>query len=111
MSEYHWIYTTWPDAQAAEAAAQTLIGEKHAACANIFAGATSLYEWEGKVCSEAETIMVLKTSAAALNGLRERLIGLHPYDLPCFIALPITQSASHADYLAWVKAQTSAVSG
>ncbi|MBR9824702.1 MAG: divalent-cation tolerance protein CutA [Alphaproteobacteria bacterium] len=106
MSEYHWIYTTWPDEPQARSAARTFIGEKLAACANVFPGATSLYEWDGEICEDQETIMVLKTSHTAIEALKAKLIALHPYDVPCFIALPIEGHASDPNYLSWLTRQT-----
>lgn len=106
MSEYHWIYTTWPDPVEAEAAAELLVREKLAACANLFPGATSLYEWEGEVCREHETILILKTTATTIEALRQRLTDLHPYDVPCFLALPIAATVSSPDFLSWLAKQT-----
>lgn len=106
MSEYHWIYTTWPDGAAAEAAAETVIGERLAACANIIDGVTSLYEWDGKVQKETEAVMILKTAASSLSALQQRVTSLHPYSVPCFVTLPIDAGSSHPEYLSWLDDQT-----
>ena len=57
MSEYRMIYSTWPDAETAEAAARRVLDEGLAACANILPGAVSLYRWEGKIMRDPETVM------------------------------------------------------
>lgn len=106
MSKYHWIYTTWPDREAAEAAAEALVQERMVACANIFDGTTSIYEWEGKVVRDTETIMVLKTARPDMPALHERLRNLHTHAVPCIISLPIEVEHSAADYLSWLADQS-----
>lgn len=87
-------------AEAAEALARRLVEARAAACVNLLPGARSVYRWEGEVCAEGETLLVIKTTAGALP----RLIGLveqeHPYDLPEVIALPI--EAGLKPYLEWI---------
>lgn len=81
--------------------ARAVIGEGLAACANLLP-ARSVYRWEGQICDEPEVTMVIKVDAAKVDALRERLVALHPYDLPEVLVLPIDVSASHAPYVAWV---------
>ena len=108
MSKYRWIYTTWPDAALARAAAQTLVEEGLCACANILPGMMSVYRWEGAVETASEAVMILKTTAAMAPALIERLTTLHPYDEPCALALEIDAAASAPGFLAWIN---QAVSG
>jgi len=102
MSEHRLIYSTWPDAEAAEAAARTVIAEKLAGCANILPGVVSVFQWEGKTMRDPECIMLFKTTAASAETLIRRLAGLHPYDVPALSAIPLDEAASHAPYLAWL---------
>lgn len=106
MPAYHWIYTTWPDAKSAHAAARLLVAEGLCACANIQPEMTSLFVWEGEVQEEQETVMILKTAATSLNALRQRFVALHPYDVPCFAALELSPGASHQPYLDWLTASS-----
>jgi periplasmic divalent cation tolerance protein len=108
MSKYRWIYTTWPDATQAEAAAQTLVGEGLCACANILPGMKSVYRWEGVVETASEAVMILKTTAAMAPALTVRLSALHPYQEPCVLALAVDEAASAPAFLAWIE---QAVSG
>ncbi|WP_300529210.1 divalent-cation tolerance protein CutA [Maricaulis sp.] len=105
MPAYHWIYTTWPDAESAAVAARTLVGDGLCACANIQPEMTSLYVWEGEVQEERETVMILKASASSLAPLRQRFLTLHPYDVPCFAVLDIQADGSHQPYLEWLAAK------
>ncbi len=106
MGDVRWIYTTWPSAEAAADAARTLVGERLAACANVIPGALSVFWWQGEVQAEPEAVMVLKTRWDRARALRERLIALHPYDTPAFVALDVDEARSHPDFLDWVQAES-----
>ena len=94
------VLTTVPEDLDARAFAQTLVGERLAACVNILPVMTSVYRWEGKIDESNERQLVIKTSEARVDRLRERLVDLHPYDVPEFLVLA---AASRADaYLAWL---------
>ena len=106
MQNVYWIYTTWPDRPGALEAATTLVTEKLCACTNILAPMTSVYRWQGKVETAEETPMVLKAGGNAVNALRSRLVDLHPYDEPCFLALEVDADASADSFLDWVRTQS-----
>ena len=73
-----------------------------AACVNIVLGPIqSIYRWKGKVQSAREVLIVIKTTEKRLAELEKEVKQLHSYDVPEFIALPI--SAGSREYLAWVK--------
>ena len=50
-------------------------------------GLRSIYRWEGKVEDEAEALLVLKTTRARFEALRDRVLALHPYAVPEVLAL------------------------
>jgi len=95
------VLITVPSRQVGETIAATLLEQRLAACVNFVAPIQSWYIWQGEVCRDEETLLVVKTSAAVF---RERLIpavrALHPYEVPEIIALPIVMG--HDDYLAWI---------
>jgi periplasmic divalent cation tolerance protein len=99
------LYTTWPDAEKAQAAADAAIEARLAACANILAPMRSIYRWDGAIESAEETPMLLKTTAEAAPALRRLILELHPYELPCMLAWPADEQLSHGDYLAWVRGE------
>lgn len=102
------LYTTWPDAEKAQAAGEAAIAARLAACINIFAPIQSIYRWEGQIERASETPMTLKTTAEAAPALRRLLTRLHPYDLPCILGWAVSDELSHPEFLAWVKAETTA---
>ncbi len=97
------VLTTAPDAEVAERLGRTLVEERLAACANVLVGVTSIYRWKGKVEREAEVLVILKTTAERVEALQERVVELHPYDVPEVIALSVY--TGHAPYLDWVRSE------
>lgn len=93
--------STCPDEASARALAVTLVEERWATCVNRVSGLRSVYFWEGRLQDDAEILLMIKTTAARLAGLTERLRSLHPYDLPELIAIPVM--AGNEDYLEWVR--------
>jgi periplasmic divalent cation tolerance protein len=102
MSQALVCYSTCPDPETACQLAERLVEESLAACVNCLPGVTSVYRWQGKVTTDSETLLMIKTTADRFEALRARLVELHPYELPELIAVPIEHG--HAPYLAWVAA-------
>ena len=100
MEKHFVVLSTAPDSAVADRLAETLVGEGCAACVSRLPGLRSTYRWQGRICDDAEVLLVIKTSAARLATLCARLEELHPYDVPEVIALPIVAGAER--YLAWL---------
>lgn len=82
-----------------------MVQERLAACVNLLAG-RSVYVWDGELQEDDEVTLVLKTSTGMTHALRERLLELHPYDVPEVVVLDVDSSASSNDYVDWVRAST-----
>ena len=106
MSDIVFLYVTAPNAETAARIARALVEEKLAACVNIHGEMRSIYEWDGKVELKLETPLFVKTTAAAANQARDRIITLHPYDTPCVAALPVSAEGSSPAFLDWVEKAT-----
>jgi len=89
----------------AERIAQALVEQGHVACVNVVPGVTSFYRWKGEMTRDTEWLLVMKTTAARFEALREALVEMHPYDVPEVIELPIERG--HAPYLEWIDASVS----
>ena len=100
MDDARIILCTCPDAESAERIADALIGERLAACVNRLPGVRSLFPWEGRVDSEEEELLVIKSRGALFAALRERIRHLHPYDVPEVLSLAVAEGDD--DYLAWM---------
>jgi len=97
------VLSTFPDADTAAHIARTLVEQQLAACVNLVPTVRSIYRWKGQVCDEAETLAVIKTTAARYPALAAKIAELHPYQVPEVIALPLADG--HAPYLAWLAEQ------
>ena len=106
MPETVILYTTWPDAEKAEAVGAEAVAERLAACANVFGPVSSIYRWEGAIERSREVPMTLKTSSRTAEALRDFLKARHPYEVPCILTLRVDAALSDAAYLAWVEGQT-----
>jgi periplasmic divalent cation tolerance protein len=94
------VLVTAPSQEAAEQITTTIVQERLAACGNIVPGITSIYRWQDQVQRDAEVLIVFKTMSESVQRLTERVLQLHPYDVPEVIALPVL--AGSAEYLEWV---------
>lgn len=91
---------TFPDETTARQIATTLVERQLAACVNLVPGATSVYRWQGKVCTEGEVAGLAKTTQARLPALKEALRQLHPYECPELVAWEAVDGLEA--YLDWV---------
>lgn len=96
-----WIaLTTLASREAGESLAATLVEERLAACVNVIGGVASLYRWEGNVERDEEVLLLMKTTADGVGPLKVRVLDLHPYDTPEFLAFEVDVGSS--GYLGWV---------
>ena len=100
MTEAMVVFVTAPSAEKAAEIARTLVEEKLAACGNVIPGIRSIYRWEGKICDDAEALLVLKVAAKRLQELSDRIVALHPYQLPEVVATRI--EGGNERYIDWI---------
>ena len=67
---------------------------------------TSINEWEGKIEEDTECIMMIKTQKKLGNELTTYIKGVHGYDVPEVISVPIDSDEGNQDYLSWVRDMT-----
>ena len=95
------VFTTTGDRDEADAIAQQLVEQHLAACVQVIGPITSTYRWEGAVESGVEWLCIIKTDAAQWEAVEQAIRGLHSYEVPEIVAMPI--SHGHAPYLAWLE--------
>lgn len=82
--------------------ARAVVSSRLAACVNLMLNPVeSVYTWKGKLEKAREYLLVMKTTAKRLPKLEKEVKRLHSYDVPEFIALPIT--AGSGEYLDWLQ--------
>ncbi len=84
--------------------ARTLVAERLAACINLLSGVRSFYVWEGTLCDDAETTLLIKVRSEGVEALSKRIRELHRYTTPEIVVLPVDVEASDPAYVAWVRA-------
>ena len=99
MNNYIVVLTTTPEKDA-EKIASELVESRSCACVNIISGVTSIYHWQGKLEKERESILLMKTENGKEGQIEEVLKGIHPYELPELIVLPIKWGKR--EYLEWI---------
>ena len=80
---------------------RVLLEERLIACANIVDSVSSFFWWMGKIEEEKEVLVVMKTSESLFKKLSERVVGLHSYDVPEILAVPVVDGSP--SYLDWLK--------
>ena len=103
-TEFVIVFVTVPDEVFAGRLAHDLVSEKLAACVNVLPSVRSVYAWEGEICNEGELLCLLKTRRALFPAVRERVLDLHPYQVPEIIAIPLVEASE--TYLAWLRDNT-----
>jgi periplasmic divalent cation tolerance protein len=98
------VLVTAPSVEKAAELGRALVSERLAACANVVPGIRSIYWWDGKVQDEGEALILLKTTRGRFEALRDRVLVLHPYQVPEVIALPV--EAGSEKYLEWIGRET-----
>jgi len=105
MSEAVVILITVPSTEVGRQIAKELLEKKLAACVNIFPAFHSIYRWEGKIVTDEEVLLLVKTSGDLVYDQVIPVVkGIHPYEIPEIIALPVMQGSQ--SYLDWIQAET-----
>ena len=94
------VLCTAKSKEEAQDIAKQLVAFKLAACVNIIDQVQSIYSWEGKICEEAEVLMVIKTKKSLFEDLEKAIRTHHSYENPEIIALPIEKGSK--PYLSWI---------
>ncbi|MFP5237964.1 MAG: divalent-cation tolerance protein CutA [Acidobacteriota bacterium] len=95
------VLTTAGSADECRKLGRMLVEEKLAACATVIPQVESIYRWQGQVETAGEALMLLKTEAAQIERLEQRLRELHTYETPEFLVVEV--EGGSAAYLEWLR--------
>lgn len=84
----------------AKKVATILLNKRLAACVNIIESVNSLFLWQGKLDTEEEALLVVKTADNLFKELEEEIARIHPYDIPEIISLKVDRV--NKPYQDWV---------
>ena len=102
--EYCEVVVTAEDADWLAGFTRTLVEERLAACGHHVTAIRSVYRWQGEVHDEPEARVALHTRRSLVPDIVARTQQLHPYDVPCVIALPLVDG--NPAYLRWIAEET-----
>ncbi len=97
------IITTCEEGRAEEMA-DCLLKERLVACVNIVGPVKSKYRWEGKIETENECMLFMKTRDELVRLAKRRIEEVHSYQVPEIISLEVGEV--NPQYLAWVEKVT-----
>ena len=83
-----------------------LVEDRLAACGQHIGPVRSVYRWDQTIHDDTEVRVALHTRASLVPAIIARVVDVHPYDVPCVLALPVL--GGNPAYLAWVVAETRA---
>ena len=98
------IFCTVPDRDDAKKISKALIEENLAACVSTVDKVSSLFSWNGEMCSENELLLIIKTKRELFEKIEAVIKALHSYNVPEIIGLPV--SVGSEDYLGWIEHET-----
>ena len=101
MTDARVVLTTAGSREQAEKIASALVESEVAACVNIVGPITSVYRWEGKVKSDPEFLLIIKTWDDAYERVEAAIRELHSYECPECIMLRVAKGSEQ--YLEWLE--------
>lgn len=96
------ITTTMPTHEEAEKIGLLLLENRLAACVQ-YETIASHYVWQGEVCRDEETRMVIKSSRCHYQAVEKLILANHSYDCPQILMQAV--SGGWRGYLRWMKTQ------
>jgi periplasmic divalent cation tolerance protein len=100
MTDKRLVMTTAGSEEEARRIANTLVEKKLAACVSIVARMESVYTWKGNTQESQELLVLIKTTAAAFERVRDAIKQMHSYEVPEVLSFAIDDG--NAEYLDWI---------
>lgn len=94
------LFITASNSEEAHKIAKVLLNQRKVACVNIVPRVSSLFWWQDKLDSAQESLLIVKTKTSLLPEIINLVKGVHSYEVPEIIALPIV--GGNQDYLEWL---------
>ena len=94
------VLVTAPNKKECRKIAKHLVESKLAACVNISRPIESVYRWEGKITTDEEYQLFIKSTRELFPEIKAAISKLHSYHTPEIICMPIIEGSRN--YLQWV---------
>merc|ERR1712001_315317 len=86
-SQIRMTYIPCSNLDEAKKLANGLVKNKLAACVNIIPEVVSVYEWEGKMENDSESVMLIKSTIERADEIQKFISENHSYDEPAIVSL------------------------
>ncbi|MFH1653196.1 MAG: divalent-cation tolerance protein CutA [Pseudomonadota bacterium] len=104
MSKHIIVFSTIDGEKKAKKLASKLVKRRLVACVNIVPKIRSIYEWDGEIHDENESLMIMKTKSDLFDELKEFITKNHGYEVPEIISIDIKDGLQ--TYLDWIDGVT-----
>ena len=94
------LFITTATGEEAQQISRILLEQRKAACVNIIPEVASCFWWEGKIDTDRESLLLVKTKASLLPEITKLVKEVHSNIVPEIIALPIV--GGNQEYLDWI---------
>jgi periplasmic divalent cation tolerance protein len=101
MAEFIQVMTAIGSRDDAQKIAESIVGKRLAACAQVIGPITSTYWWQGAMETTEEWLCLLKTRKDLYKELEQAIREVHTYDEPEILAIPVVDGSQ--SYLAWIE--------
>jgi periplasmic divalent cation tolerance protein len=86
------VVTSVGTEQQAVEISEELVARRLATCVNIVPCLRSIYRWKGKICTDSEYLLLVKTREALFAAVSEAIRELHSYELPEVLEFRVTNA-------------------
>jgi periplasmic divalent cation tolerance protein len=100
MTDKRLIMTTASSEEEARRIGNALVEKKLAACVSIVSKMESIYTWNGNTQESQELLILIKTTVAAFERVRDAIKGMHSYEVPEVLSFAIDDG--NPEYLDWI---------
>ncbi len=95
---FTFLYVTTKDESEAQRLSKHLLQKRLIACANIFP-VKSMYWWKGKITSQQEVVLILKTTEGKADAVKQEIERMHSCEIPCITKIPVVPNAKYARWV------------
>ena len=87
MHDYKILVTTTNSKEVAQKIQRIILENKLSPCINVLDNIQSSYLWEGKVVTDKEIMLIIKSTSDNIQEIKETILELHNYDTPEIISI------------------------
>ena len=87
MHDYKILVTTTNSKEVAQKIQRIILENRLSPCINVLDNIQSSYLWEGKVATDKEIMLIIKSTSEKIKEIKETILELHNYDTPEIISI------------------------